>query len=123
MTDTVKEFGGVRALVCAPDGPTVQEPQHATDIIGEALGAAVELVVLPVERLGADFFTLSSRLAGEVLQKFVNYRLQLAVVGDMSAPVDGSTAWRDLIRESNRGRHAWFVADLRELGARLSPDL
>ena len=106
--------------MCAPDGPTVHVPQDANDIIGEALGAHVGLVVLPVERLGADFFTLRSRVAGEILQKFVNYRIQLAILGDMSAHIAGSTSWRDFVHESNRGRHVWFVADLTELGDRLA---
>ena len=54
-----------------------------------------------------DFFKLSTCLAGEVLQKYVNYRVKLAVVGDFSLYT--SKPLKDFIRESNRGRDFFFV--------------
>ena len=72
------------------------------------------------QRLGDAFFQLSTRVAGEAVQKFVNYGIRLAVVGDISAHVAASNALRDFVRESNRGRHVWFVDSLEELERRLS---
>jgi len=69
--------------------------------------------------LADDFFDLSTRLAGEFVQKFVNYGVALAIVGDISAHVAASTALRDSVTESNRGRHLWFAGDLEALAARL----
>ena len=55
----------------------------ALDLIGAAfLGA--EVVAVPASRLDDDFFSLGTRFAGEIMQKFVNYRLRLVVVGDIS---------------------------------------
>lgn len=109
---------GTRVLTVAPDGPAIGDEQSALDVIGEAFGAEAEVVVVPVERLGADFFELRSGVAGAVVQKFVTYRLCLVIVGDpahhgTSGPVE------DWIREANRGRDLWFVADDAELDARL----
>ncbi|MEU1755012.1 DUF4180 domain-containing protein [Micromonospora matsumotoense] len=59
------------------------------------------------------------RLAGEVVQKFVNYRLRLAVVGDISGHVTRSTALRDFVVEADRGRQLRFVDTLAELEERL----
>jgi hypothetical protein len=42
------------------------------------------------------------------------------VVGDISVHVEVSTALRDLVRESNRGRSAWFLPDLAAVTDRLS---
>jgi hypothetical protein len=53
------------------------------------------------------------------MQKFVNYRMRLVVLGDISGYVASSTALRDLVYESNQGSQVWFVADLDELDARL----
>jgi hypothetical protein len=53
------------------------------------------------------------------MQKFVNYGVRLAIVGDISAHVAASTPFRDLVYESNRGRQVWFVADLDALDSRL----
>ena len=77
-------------------------------------------MAIPLARLGPDFLRLSSGVAGEVLQKLVNYRRQVAVVGDVSQPAAGSAPLRDFIGESNRGRSVWFVDDLAALEARLS---
>ena len=74
---------------------------------------------VPVERLPPAFLDLKTRLAGEVLQKFVNYGLKVALVGDISAAVARSEALRDFVRESNRGRSVWFVEDLAALEAKL----
>jgi hypothetical protein len=109
-TDELVERNGVAVLECAPDGPTVSRPQDALDLLGEAFGRA-DVVALPVVRLDAAFFDLSTGLAGEIMQKFVNYRTRLAVVGDLSAYTARSEALAALVRESNRGRHIWFVDD------------
>jgi len=117
---SVKMLGATAAWVCDPDGPVLDSERSATDIIGEAYGSGAKLVVVPVERLGPGFLTLSTRIAGEVIQKFVNYGYCLAIVGDVSDAVAASDALRDFVRESNRGRHVWFVADMAALEKRLA---
>ncbi|QFY10506.1 DUF4180 domain-containing protein [Nonomuraea phyllanthi] len=104
--------------VLEPDGAPLRETQDALDLIGEAFGSGVRWVAIPVERLHEDFFALRTGVAGEIAQKFVNYGIGLAVVGDVSRFTATGTALRDWVRESNRGRHVWFVADLEELAAR-----
>ena len=59
-----------------------------------------------------DFFRLSTGVAGEVAQKFVNYRYRVAVIGDFS--IYTSQPLRDYIFECNRGRHIFFVSDENE---------
>lgn len=77
-------------------------------------------MAVPVARLDERFFTLSTGVAGEIQQKLVRYRVRLAVVGDIAARLERSEALRALVRESNRGRDAWFVADRAELDRRLA---
>jgi len=59
-----------------------------------------------------DFFNLSSGVAGDIAQKFVNYGIRLAVVGDFSRYP--SKSLHDFIYESNKGRHLYFVSDEEE---------
>jgi hypothetical protein len=118
MTDTIETRAGVPVLLCSPTGPTITESQDALDLIGAAFSGA-EAVVIPVSRLDRSFFTLSTGLAGEIMQKFVNYRLRLAIVGDMTEFTEASGALRDLIRESNKGTQIWFLPSLEDLDARL----
>ncbi|MBP1783455.1 hypothetical protein J3R08_003305 [Micromonospora sp. HB375] len=118
MTDQMQERAGVPVLVCDPDGPPIATESDALDLIGAAfLGATV--VAVPAERLDPGFFTLGTRFAGEVMQKFVNYRLRLAIVGDISDHMERSAALRALVAESNRHDQVWFVPDLDALDARL----
>lgn len=68
-----------------------------------------EALVLTKNCLDEDFFKLSSGLAGEVLQKFVNYQMRLAVVGDFSRYT--SKPLKDFIYESNQGSQVGFWPD------------
>ena len=75
-------------------------------------------VVLDRSAFPEGFFDLSTGVAGEILQKFVNYRVKLAIVGDFS--VDTSKSLRDYIRECNRGRDICFVPSRQEALDRLA---
>ena len=97
-----------------------QRSARRSRIIGDVYGSGAKIVMIPVSRLGAGFLTLSTRIAGDVIQKFVNYGFQVAIIGDVSEAVAQSDALRDFIRESNRGRHVWFVVDLEGLTAKLA---
>lgn len=72
-------------------------------------------ILLNKEALGENFFVLSTGVAGEILQKFVNYRFRLAIVGDFSGY--NSKPLRDFIYESNQGSDIFFVPT-REEGIR-----
>ena len=41
-------------------------------------------IILNKSAIDEEFFHLSTKIAGEILQKFVNYRVKFAVVGDFS---------------------------------------
>jgi Domain of unknown function (DUF4180) len=110
---------GIPVLLCEAEGKKLRHDSDAIEVIGEALHQSVELVGIPVERFGDDFFQLNTRIAGEIIQKFVMYKLRVAIVGDISRHVEASLALRDFVYEANRGNQLWFVASLSELKARL----
>ncbi|MFG2359558.1 DUF4180 domain-containing protein [Streptomyces sp. NPDC048521] len=121
MTEnTLVTLHGVRVLRCAPDGPPLDGESAALDLIGDAMGQDAQLVAVPVERIADEFFRLRSGVAGAVVQKFANYRLRLAVVGDISRHVADSTALRDFVYEADQGGRLWFLADAGKLDERLS---
>ena len=70
--------------------------------------ADTNLVAVDKAVIAEDFFILSTGLAGEVLQKFVNYRTKVAIFGDFSQYT--SKPLRDFIYESNKGNNIFFVA-------------
>ncbi|MEU6253739.1 DUF4180 domain-containing protein [Streptomyces sp. NPDC047043] len=118
-TNTLVTLHDVRVLRLASDGPSLDGESAALDLIGDAMGQDAELVAVPVERVADEFFRLRSGVAGAVMQKFVNYRVRLAVVGDVSWHVTESTALRDFVHETNQGSQVWILADFDELEAKL----
>lgn len=69
-------------------------------------------LVIPKECVTEDFFVLSTKLAGGILQKYVNYGIKLAIVGDFSGYT--SKPLHDFIYESNKGKDFFFVPDVEE---------
>lgn len=110
---------GTPVMVLAPDGLPLDTEGVAAEVIGEALGLRADSVVIPCERLTDDFFELKTGLAGEITQKFVNYRLQLVIVGDVRQRIADSSSLDAWVAESNRGRQLWFVPTFDEFAERL----
>lgn len=116
------EINGVRVAELDVEGDKVVSGGDANDLISAAWSDDAHMVAVPVARFGAEFFTLRSGLAGEIFQKFQNYRVRLAVVGDISAHVAASSALRDFVYETNAVGHHLFVETPAALKARLSGD-
>ncbi len=113
------ELHGVRVAELSKAGDQLRTDAQAIEIISEASAYQPELIIIPVERLSDEFLHLKTRVAGEVLQKFVTYRKRVAILGDISAHLNESASLRDFVYECNMGREIWFVASLDELDQRL----
>lgn len=97
------------AIVREP-GVLITDGSSAMDLLATVrYETGCSAMVLHKEQIGEAFFRLSKGLAGEVLQKFVNYQMKLAIVGDFSGYT--SKPLRDFIRESNEGRQICFQPD------------
>jgi hypothetical protein len=96
----------------------IRDPQDALDLMAEAGYLGAGSIILLEEHLDPGFFDLKSGLAGEILQKFSNYNLKLALVGDFSKYK--SKSLQDFIRESNRGNRIFFFDDFEAAIARLA---
>ena len=94
------------AIVREP-GVLITDGPSAMDLLATVrYETGCSAMVLHKEQLDEPFFRLSTGLAGEVLQKFVNYQMKLAIVGDFSGYA--SKPLQDFIRESNEGRQICF---------------
>jgi hypothetical protein len=85
----------------------ISTPQDLLDILGEL---DFQNLVLHDYNFPPEFFDLSTRLLGDVLQKLTNYRVKLAIIGDFSRYT--SQVLPDFIRESNRHGEYIFVQSL-----------
>jgi len=114
----IEDVAGNRVMFVEDDGAPLSTPEAVSDLIGNAWFDHIDVVALPVARIDPRFFDLSSTFAGQLAQKAVNFQVRVAVIGDVSE--QHSDAFRDFVRESNRGRHIWFVDDEAALAARLA---
>jgi hypothetical protein len=116
---TIHEWQDVRILEYPVKGLPLGNVSSSLEMIGTARSQRAEVVAVPVERLGDEFFQLRNGVAGEVLQKFVTYHLRVAIVGNITLLSTASKALHDFVVECNRGSTVWFVHNLEELNDRL----
>ncbi len=113
------KMNGVDLAVVSGDQAEMTTPQAALDLaMTVRYEAGAGRIAIDKRVLGEDFFILSTGVAGEILQKFVNYRVKAAVYGDYSRYT--SKPLRDFIYESNQGRHFFFAASREEALERLA---
>lgn len=70
-------------------------------------------LILYEHNFGKDFFDLSTKKAGDILQKFTNYHIKLAIIGNFDKFT--SKSLRDFIYESNKNRSYLFVGSMEEV--------
>ncbi len=76
------------------------------------------LIIVNKSEVSEAFFDLKTRLAGEVLQKFINYQTKIAIIGDYSGYT--SKSLKDFIYESSNGNDIFFVQDVEQAIEKLS---
>lgn len=94
------------------DTLVIRTAEDGLDLLGNLYYQDTDRVILHEANITPDFFDLKTGMAGEVLQKFSNYRMRLAIVGNFSKYT--SKSLRDFIFESNQGRHIYFAASTEE---------
>jgi len=110
---------GFRVVELTGGSAPLRDDRDAVDAIAAASEYHPEIIVIPTERLGNDFFRLRTGVAGQVIQKVLTYRLRLVILGDISEHLRESSALRDFVYECNSGAHVWFVTGLDEFNQRL----
>ncbi len=84
--------------------------QDFLDWLASASYEGATSLILHEENINPDFFDLKTKLAGDMLQKAVNYRMKVAIIGEFSKYESNSL--NAFIVECNRGRQIFFVGDV-----------
>lgn len=104
---------GRKIAVVEAQTPVLTDVETALDLVMTAqYEAGTNRIAMDKRGISEDFFILSRGLAGEILQKFINYQIKFAIYGDYSGYT--SKPLRDFIVESNRGKDVFFVATQEE---------
>lgn len=110
MTTTKIIRNGINIASVRSAAPVLTDVQSALDLMADVqYNFDCDRIAINKEAVAEDFFVLSTRLAGDILQKFSNYGKKLAIYGDFSRYT--SKPLRDFIYESNTGRDIFFTQD------------
>lgn len=119
MNIEYENVNGTDIAAVSGDAAEITTPQAALDLaMTVKYQSGAERIVLDKRVLGEDFFVLSTGVAGEILQKFVNYHVKAAIYGDFSRYT--SKPLRDFLYESNNGSDFFFTATKEEAMERLA---
>lgn len=94
------------------DTVVIKTTQDGLDLLGNLYYQDVDKIVIQEKNITPEFFDLENGMAGEILQKFSNYRVRLAIVGDFTPYLSKSI--KDFIYESNKNRQINFVSSTTE---------
>ena len=97
---------GLTFLEIRSEEQFINNVQDVLNLFGELYGQYYDGIILYERNITPDFFDLQTKLAGEILQKFSNYRIRLVIVGDWSKYT--SRSLEAFICESNRGKTVNF---------------
>lgn len=90
----------------------IKDIEDTLDLLGNIYYQGFDKIIIHEKNLTADFFNLENGIAGEFLQKFSNYRIRLAIVGDFSKFT--KTSIKAFIYESNNASKINFVSSFAE---------
>lgn len=100
--------GGIAAGVSG-DKNIIADVDSALDLLMTAkYEVGTKYLIVDKKCIIEDFFILSTGLAGEILQKYINYGGKIAIYGDFSRYT--SKPLKDFIYESNKGKDIFFTA-------------
>ena len=113
MTITQIEKNGITCAIVNSDDIVITDSLSALDVLMTAkYDIGTKNIIISKKLIVEDFFILSSGLAGEVLQKYINYGGRIAIYGDYSHYT--SKPLHDFIYESNKGKDVFFVGTQEE---------
>jgi len=96
----------------------INSADDALDLIGNSGYLGADGIIIYKSSLHESFFDLKTGLAGEILQKFSNYKMSLAIVGDYENIE--SKSMKDFIFESNKVGRIIFPKTLDDAKLQLS---
>ncbi|WP_095206135.1 DUF4180 domain-containing protein [Paenibacillus sp. O199] len=109
----IDQQGSSKVAIIESNDVVINNVQDALDLMASVnYTDDAHKILIDKSNLTEDFFELKTKLAGDILQKYVNYQVKLAIVGDF----DGynSKSLRDFIYECNHGKHVLFLKNKEE---------
>lgn len=118
MNIEIHQIGEIRIAEVISDKVLIKNPEEGLQLLADLYYQDVDRIILQEQNICTEFFDLKTGIAGEILQKFSNYRVRLAIVGDFGKYQ--SKSMKDFIYESNKGKQVNFVDSSEDAIAKLN---
>ncbi|CAM3488171.1 DUF4180 domain-containing protein [Elizabethkingia occulta] len=102
---------GIKVAELNSDKVLIQQMQDGLDLLADLYYQGFDKIIISEQNITPDFFDLKNKMAGDILQKFSNYKMRLAIIGSFSYE---SKSLKDFIYECNKGKLVNFVKTLSE---------
>lgn len=112
MQLTLHSINNIKIGEITSDKVILKTTEDGLTLLGDLYYQGYDKIILHEKNITPQFFDLKTGIAGEILQKFAQYRIPLAIVGDFSKYTSNSL--RDFIFESNKGKFISFVSTREE---------
>lgn len=112
MQLTPHSINNIKIGEITSDKVILKTTEDGLTLLGDLYYQGYDKIILHEKNITPQFFDLKTGIAGEILQKFAQYRIPLAIVGDFSKYTSNSL--RDFIFESNKGKFISFVSTREE---------
>lgn len=86
--------------------------EDGLDLLGNLYYHGYNKIIIHEKNITPDFFDLKTKIAGDILQKFIQYQMPLTIIGDFSKFKRKSL--NDFIFECNKGKQINFVSSQSE---------
>jgi len=112
MEINLTTINGICIAEIVSDNIEIKNTQDALDLMVNCGYQGASKIIMHERNIIPEFFDLKTGIAGEILQKFSNYNLKLAIVGDFSKY--SSKSLRDFFYESNKIGRINFLSSVNE---------
>ncbi|CEH31913.1 cytoplasmic protein [Aneurinibacillus migulanus] len=110
MNITIDQKNDSKVAIIEGSEILIRNVQDALDLMASVnYNYECNKIMIYQSNLTEEFFELRTRLAGEILQKYVNYHIKLAIVGNFDKY--NSKSLKDFIYECNNGKQFFFFED------------
>jgi hypothetical protein len=106
------QINEVKIAEVISDKIIINSVDDAVNLLGNLYYQGFDKIIIQEKNLTPDFFDLNNGIAGDILQKFSNYRMPLIIIGDFSKYTNKSV--NAFMYECNRGKQINFVGSLAE---------
>lgn len=98
----------MRIAEVVSDKIVIAKIEDGLDLLGNLYYQGFDKIIINEKNITPDFFDLKTGIAGDILQKFSQYKMPLIIVGDFSKYT--SKSLKGFIFESNKGKQVNFLS-------------